>query len=200
MAKFLTMDSSIISLIVLTILYISASNYFNRLLTSYKLFLSLIRINIAIIIIDLLGWAFNGCGGYFFMLLNKAANLLLFIVVPIAPIVWYLYVDYQIFHEESNFFKVSKPLIFAFILNAAVSVISLFKGWYFYMDENNVYHRGDYFAIHLFICYFIILLSLLKILRNKDKIDRKYYKSLLLFYIPQAIGTIIQAHILRCFL
>ena len=60
------------------------------------------------------------------------------------------------------------------------------------MDNHNIYHRGDYLWVFLALCYALILYSFFTVLFNRDKIVKKHYRSLLLFYIPYLIGATLQ--------
>jgi len=80
-----TMDSSILSFIILIFIYINAYNRGGKVFVPYKLFMSLIEVNMLLIIIDILGWAFNGLPGSLNMICNQGFNLLLYVMEPIGP-------------------------------------------------------------------------------------------------------------------
>lgn len=188
-----TLDSSIISFIILIVIYINIFNRSEKVFMSYKLFIALVQANMALIIIDILGWVFNGLPGTLNMMANKGFNLLLYIMAPVGPILWILYTDYQVFHEEKRVNRLKQFLTIPFTINAAVSVVSLYTGWFFSVDGNNVYYRGGYFWIHLALCYALLAFSFICILKNRKIIEKRYYYSLLLYFVPQALGTTIQA-------
>jgi diguanylate cyclase (GGDEF)-like protein len=70
--------------------------------------------------------------------------------------------------------------------------VSLYTGWYFSVDDNNIYHRGYLFFVHLIICYSLFAYPVFFVYKNRNKLEKKYYYSLLLFFAPQVIGTTIQ--------
>jgi diguanylate cyclase (GGDEF)-like protein len=77
-------------------------------------------------------------------------------------------------------------------VNAVISVMSLFTGWFFSVDAGNIYHRGEYFWVHVAYCYALISYSFFFVLINRSLIEKRYYFSLLLFFLPQIVGTTIQ--------
>jgi diguanylate cyclase (GGDEF)-like protein len=146
----------------------------------------------ALIVIDLLGWVFNGKPGSLCLSLNVGFNLLLYITMPLAPLVWVLYSRFQVFHDETQIGKLKYPLFTLFSLNAVATVLSLETGWYFYVTPDNIYHRGEYFWIYVLFCYSILFYSLLFIIFNKARLEKSHYIALLVFSFPQLAGSIIQ--------
>ncbi|MDR3602373.1 MAG: diguanylate cyclase [Desulfosporosinus sp.] len=187
-----TMDSSIISFIILIFIYANAYNRSEKVLMHYKLFINLIRINMTLIVIDILGWVFNGLPGTMNMVYNTGFNMLLYIIVPMAPSLWVIYVKFHVFRNENRIIKVTRVLMALLAVNAVITVTSLYTGWFFSVDAGNIYHRGDYFWVHAIYCYALIAYSLYFVLINRSLIEKRYYLSLLLFYLPQTIGTTIQ--------
>lgn len=187
-----TMDSSTISFIILIFIYMNAYNRLEKVFMQYKLFIALVQTNMVLIIIDVLGWIFNGLPGPINMISNQGFNLLLYIIEPIGPMLWILYTNLQVFHDEKRIIQLKQILLILFAIHAAISVVSLFTGWFFSVDAHNIYHRENYFWIHVIFCYALLVYSFIFILINRSKIEKKYYYSLLLFYLPQAVGTTIQ--------
>ena len=192
MVTFKTMDSSILSLIILMFLYVSAYNRSEKIYTEYKLFISLIETNMIIIVIDIFGWVFNGLPGAQNMFLNTASNMVLYILVPLGPILWTLYSAFQVSHNEIVVKKLQNILKILFTIHAVVAVLSLYTGWFFTVDSQNFYHREDYFWIHIAFCYSFLIYSLYIIIKNRAKVETKYYYSMLLYVLPISIGGLLQ--------
>lgn len=187
-----TLDSSIVSFIILTFIYINAYNQSEEGFLSYRLFIHLIQINMFLIIIDLLGWAFNGLPGNLNLIYNTTFNLLLYILEPIAASLWVLYVNNQIFNDKKRLKKLSRILLFFLCLNGILSTVSVSTGWFFYVNSENIYSRGNFFLVHVAYCYGLLLCAFLMVFQNRKLIEKRYYNSLLLFFLPQLIGTTIQ--------
>lgn len=187
-----TLDLSILSLIILVLIYINAYNRSEEGFLYYRLFIYLVRINIILIIIDLFGWSFNGLPGDLNLILNRTFNLLLYIVEPMAASLWVLYLHNQIFNNKYKLKKLAAILLVFLIINAMLSSISTYTGWFFYVNSENIYSRGNFFLVHIAYCYGLLFSSFLMVIGNRRLIENRYYTSLLLFYIPQLIGTTLQ--------
>lgn len=187
-----TLDSSIISLIILIFIYINAYNRSERMFMHYRLFMDLVRVNILMLIIDYLGWAFNGLPGSLNMFGNTVSNLFLYSLAPLPPMLWIIYTDFLVFKNEYRISKIKRVLVSLFVVNAFISVLSIYTGWFFSIDALNIYHRGNYFFVHVAFCYLLIIYAFLTVLLNRRFIEKRYYYSLLLFFLPMAVGTVLQ--------
>jgi len=192
MTVFLTMDLSVLSLIILLIIYFNIYSRSNRKSIPDRLFSLLIISNMLLIVIDILGWAFNGLPGDINRSLNIGSNALLYLVTPAAPILWALYTYYQIHKDEIYLKRAAYMLAVLFVLNAAASLASVSTGWFFTVDASNIYQRGQFFWAHLACCYSIFLATFFYILINKKRLEKRYFISLLLFFVPMSIGTALQ--------
>lgn len=187
-----TFDSSILSLIVLSILYLDARSRLERKFTLYNLFMNLVLLNMVLIIIDLLTWVFDGTPGFQYELIIYAVNFLLFVIEPVGLALWILYANYLVFHDENRIAKLKKYLSIPLMINALLSIVSLFTGFFFRIDELNFYHRGDLYWVHLLLCIILLLYPFPFIFKNRKNISKKLFSSLLLFIIPITIGTTLQ--------
>jgi hypothetical protein len=190
---FYRIDINILAVILLIILFFKAYNPSKKMFVHQRLFLGMVLLNAIIIAFDTTTWFVDGLPGSPALFWNKATNLILYIIIPLAPSMWILYTDYQIKKSEANLKKILFTLGYILLSNSLLSVASLWTGWYFFIDDHNIYHRGDYIWIFLSLCYVLILYSFFTVLFNRDKINKKHYASLLLFFVPFLIGTTLQA-------
>lgn len=187
-----TLDSSIISFVVLAMIYINAYNRSEKAFLHYKLFIALVQINMAMLVIDVLAWVFNGLPGTWYLQLNTFFNILLYIMAPVAPCIWIIYADFHIFQNEERIRKTAFVLLAFLFINAVISITSIFTGWFFYVDARNIYHRGTFFMVHVVYCYLMLVYSLVLVIQNRKLLEARHYGSMLLFFIPQLIGTTAQ--------
>jgi diguanylate cyclase (GGDEF)-like protein len=192
---FKTLDSSVVSLIILVFIFINSYSRTDRLFPAHKLFNAIVLINISLLIIDYLAWVFNALPGRAFMILNAGFNCLLYVAAPAAPISWTFYIYYQVLQDEKKLHRIKKPLYALFAANSVIAILSLFTGWYFSVDVQNIYHRGPLFVIYVLYNYAMILYSAFIVLRNRKTIEKRYFYSLLLFFVPPTIGTLLQTFI-----
>lgn len=187
-----TLDGNTVSLIILVFILINIRNNAKYISMQYKIFQYMVISNIIMIIVDALSWKFNSIDGTMNLFLNTGYNFLLYVLEPIPPSLSLLYADYQIFHNENKVKNKQKVLVIFLLLNLLMCIVSLFSKGFFYVDENNIYHRGPYFAMHVVYCYGLLIYSLLLIIKNRPFIERRNYVSMLIFFVPMAIGTTIQ--------
>jgi len=187
-----TTDSSLLSLIILIIIFFNTYNRSEKVFLHYKLFIALVQINAAMIIVDLLGWIFNGLPGLLNLYLNTGFNILLYLTAPLGAVIWVCYTDYQVFRDDTRIKKLRTYLLIPWVINALLTALSLHNKWFFWVDAGNVYHRGHFYWIHTGICFGLLAYSFLFILINHKIIEKRYFFSLLLFFLPQVIGATIQ--------
>ncbi|MBB6631459.1 GGDEF domain-containing protein [Clostridium algidicarnis] len=71
-------------------------------------------------------------------------------------------------------------------------VLTQFFGWFYYIDSNNIYHRGPLFLLSASITVALIALAFVLITVNQKNIEKKYYFSLVFFAVPPLICIILQ--------
>ena len=89
-------DINILAIIILIILFFKAYRPSEKMFVHQQLFLGMVLLNALIIAFDTTGWFVDGLPGSLALFFNKAINLFLYIIIPLAPSMWILYTDYQI--------------------------------------------------------------------------------------------------------
>lgn len=125
-------------------------------------------------------------------LFNSMITLIYYILTPLPCLFWALYIESIIFHDKEKTIRRLKFLSIPAVLFAVGSVASLFGDFLFYIDVQNIYHRGAFFMIVPVICYGYILYASYRIIKNKKIIPKQDYHSLLFFAVPPLIGGLIQ--------
>lgn len=192
MDTFKTFDSTVISLIILIILYFNMYSRSQKVFTSYVLYRSLVLTNIIMLIVDFLCWYFNTLPGNFNLWGNRIANYLLYVLAPVAPLLWILYTNYQIYNDSKRLKKLSLFLIFPLAVNLIFTTVNLKTGWFYWIDEANVYYRGEYLGTLVIMSFIILGFSFVSIVRNRSIIEKQHFISLLLFFVPPVVGITIQ--------
>ncbi len=187
-----TLDANTVSLIILVFIFLNIRSSSENISMQYKLFKAMILANIGMIIIDAFAWKFNGLKGSMNLTLNTGFNFLLYVLEPIPPSLSVLYTSYHVFSSDVKVKEKQKALMAFFLLNLMICIISLFTGSFFYVDQNNIYHRGPYFALHVAYCYGLLIYSLMYLIKHKQYIEKRKYISMIVYFIPMAIGTTIQ--------
>lgn len=192
MQLFNYIEINIIASVILLIIYLNIRKSSERSLIDQKLFLSMISFSGLIILFDTLAWILNGRTGTVPGYANIAANIIYYILNPIPYMLWSVYVDYQINKNKSRVRQLMISFSMPLLVNAILSVLSPFFRLMFYVDADNFYHRSRWFFAAVVIPLFYIVFSFVVLVKQKNKINRKKYKSLLCFAIPVVIGVILQ--------
>lgn len=177
--------------LVLVILFANAYRRHTPLLFDQKLFLFLLVSCALMLIFDTMQWALDAVPGELARGLNLFFNVCYysFHLIPIA--LWCLYVRYQVCMNEKRVMRTAGPLAVLIGFNTLVSVASLWTGWYFFLDEMDVYHRGGLFWLFAVITFSCVFDAQCHIFANRKKLEDRYY-SLLLFMLPPFLGGVLQ--------
>ena len=111
-----------------------------------KLFIAMLLLTIAMLFFDIMG-RFDGNPDSLYPYLNHTGNFFIFLLNSVLPTIWFLYVNYQIYHDEERTKKLLLPLLLLNLVNGVMVVVSQFSGWYYSIDSGNIYHRGPLFFI-----------------------------------------------------
>lgn len=160
----------------------------------FRLYLEILLITMFMLIIDMFSRT-DGNLGTLYPLLNHVSNFTLFIMNPIVPSLWLMYVCLQTSHNEEKAKKLRFPLLALNAANIAMVVISQFTGWYYFIDNGNIYHRGPLFFVSVFITLFLIILAFIVIVLKQKEIGEKQLFSLLIFPLLPIAGLILQIFI-----
>jgi diguanylate cyclase (GGDEF)-like protein len=159
---------------------------------SYRLFMSAVYFMIAMLVSDIMG-RFDGRPGTFYEPVNRIGNFLDFILNPIVPSIWILYVISQTGYSRKWFNRVKIFLIGIFTAQAVMTVVSLWTGWYYRIGEDNIYHRGPLFFIPLLIPLLLILAAEMLVIFRRWRISNKQLFSLLFFPVLPLIAILLSS-------
>lgn len=176
---------------VLLIIYYHGFNYHEKDSLSSKLYMIMLNITAFLLIIDVLG-RLDGNASRFHVIFNHAGNFILFLLNPVLPSLWIVYVHYQVFLDEKRTRRLWLPLGIINLVNVIALILTQFFGWYYYIDSDNIYHRGPLFWFPALITISLILASFIIIVMNCGSLDRKRFLSLILFAVLPFVGVILQ--------
>lgn len=109
---------------------------------------------------------------------------------------WFLYFEHlretPLIKDRKNVIKLSSIIWLMGIL----LIVNFFKGFLFYVDEQNVYHRGPLFILTYILSYIYVLVAWIRIIisinKSDEKTDRHRLVLLALFPIAPGISGILQ--------
>lgn len=156
-----------------------------------RLYLLQLLTAISLLMFDAMG-RFDGLNPPWFPAVNRTGNFLLFLFSPVLPSLWFEYV-YCLTRGEKNGFDFSRKVVLALnAVNVILTVATLFTGWYYWIDESNVYHRGPAFLVSSLITIALPTWAFALTILNRRKLDRRVLKSLLFFPFPSFLGIVMQ--------
>lgn len=179
------------SISLLILIYLQTQKHIGENFLQHRLYIRMIQITILMLLVDVLS-RFDGNPGSVYLMINHIGNFSIYLLNPVLPSLWILYAQYQIFHQEEKTKRWTKPLIGINAINVVMLVLSQFWGWYYYIDADNIYHRGSLFWFPVSITFVLILFAFVLIIGNRKRIERRYYFSLVFFAIPPFVCVILQ--------
>jgi diguanylate cyclase (GGDEF)-like protein len=144
------------------------------------------------LVVDILS-RFDGKPDTVFPYINYFGNFGSFLLGPILPSLWLLYVYEQVFQKNRLVRCVSIPLVILNAVNFVILVLTQFNGWYYYIDSDNIYHRGPFFLLAASYSLGLLLIAFIMIIANRRRIEKKNFFTLVFFAIPPSICSILQA-------
>lgn len=99
---------------------------------------------------------------------------------------------------RTNFYKDKKKRIisvFPIILVVALLILNVFNHCIFFIDEYNLYHRGNYLILYYLISYtyFGSIIVTLAMALKKEEVDKKEFKRLIFFILIPIITIFIES-------
>lgn len=124
-------------------------------------------------------------GSLHFRSLHILSNILGFALTPMISLVIVLIFDRRIFKKH-------KLLLIPTLMNILASVLSPLYGFIFYVDANNLYTRGDYYFIFIFVYIFNIFILVISTLKVGKKYNYPIMRKMVVLTLFTIIGTSIQ--------
>lgn len=184
-----------INLFALTILFMIYMNMHylqEKIFFRQKIFISLLTSCAFQLVLDSLLWALDGLPGTFARNLVSTVAVIYFVNSAVPFVIWSLYVNYQVYKNETATKKVLIPLVIPAAVNALLGITSLYGGYFFYFDGNNVYHRGSLFIITPFIWLFYFLYTTIILMVHRKKFEKRHFIPMIIFMFPLLGSGLIQ--------
>lgn len=179
------------SILILIILLHQACKHTDNGFLPHRLFRFLIYGDMIVLFVDIFS-RFDGYPETYYAPLNAMGNYAIFLLGFTLPSLWLLYAHYQVFRDEKRTRKLYLPLGILNAVNMFTIVISQFYGWFYYIDAGNIYHRGPYFIVIPCIVIVLMLGTLVMILVNRVRIEKRHFFALVFYSIPPFASVFFQ--------
>ncbi|MDD3193672.1 MAG: GGDEF domain-containing protein [Oscillospiraceae bacterium] len=160
-----------------------------------RLFIRVLLSNIFFFLLDLAWIHIDGGFLQISVFANHLINGLYYVLSGLVSYFWFVYSETMLgsrtTRTRASRLLAAVPLLILIIL----SISSVKTGWLFYIDQNNYYHRGPFYAVQLLFSYGYILFAathaLITALRSKSYITRAKYLPLAFYVLfPLFFGTL----------
>ncbi len=159
-----------------------------------RLFLGMLKLSVVMMVVDSMG-RFDGNPDSIYPVINWIGNFFLFLLAPVLPSLWLIYVNYYISPDG----KISKFIKFI-IAAVNVTIFSLviasqFTGLLYSINDLNIYERGPLYIISPLLTFVLLLTSMGYVVLYKHKIQHTHFIPFMAFPAMPVIGTLLQAFI-----
>jgi diguanylate cyclase (GGDEF)-like protein len=186
-------DINSFALIISLLIFLNIRNRSRIYTFDQKLFLTVLGANALLLILDTLTWILDGKSGFLTRDFNLSVTSLYYILNPLPAMLWSFYADFQIYRDESRFKKQLVLLYIPILIIAVLTIISFFNNNMFYIDGNNIYHRGKLFFMLPVMTYFYFAYTFAYLIIKRKMIRKNEYIPLVVFAFPPFIGGLIQS-------
>lgn len=180
------------ALAILLLIYLNIRRSAVKFLLEQKLFMAMLFSNALILVWDIILWLLDGKPGLLVGASYPFLTACYYALNPAISVIWYFYADYQIYKSEKHLKKMLVPMIIPAGINLVLSLLSIFNGWMFYIDKNNIYHRGNLFYLMAGIGFFYLAYTMIMIIVKRNMLQKRDFIPFLIFVFPPYIGAVIQ--------
>ncbi|MDO9628583.1 MAG: GGDEF domain-containing protein [Acholeplasmataceae bacterium] len=192
MAVFLRIDINLISMFMLGLVFLVAYKRLDLKNILNRVYLSTILVVMTLLFVEALTCIINERPETFWIPVSYVLHILLFGIAPILSSAWYILIrNFMVTND-----RISKNLkvivIVPVVVNFILALLTPIFDFYFVIDANNVYSRGEHFFIPVLFTYSYLFLGLIHIIRNRKNIMTQEFLLLITFSIFPIIGGIVQ--------
>ena len=181
---------NVFAITILLVLFLTLALGRNRSTLSTKLFSLIILTVIIQLIADIFG-RMDGITNFSVPIANQIGNFVLFTMNPAPSVLWILFIISHIYGDVKISKQVVIPLTIYVLLHLVAMTINIFYPIYYYIDANNVYHRGPLYILSLLWIMTPLLIGfILTIIKRREIIPIKF-NSFVFYPFAPVIGLVI---------
>jgi diguanylate cyclase (GGDEF)-like protein len=157
----------------------------------HTLYLTMLLVTMALLVIDVIGRC-DGLAHPAFPVLNWWGNFLLFLITPVLPSLWVVYVYCVTTGDDSMPVGAFAALLFLNAFNIFMVTATQFTGWFYAIDAGNIYHRGPLYPVHHMITLVMLVWAYAITYQKRRNISKRVLFTLIFYPIPSLLGGILQ--------
>ncbi|MBR5441647.1 MAG: GGDEF domain-containing protein [Clostridia bacterium] len=124
------------------------------------------------------------------------ANMSYHMFTGVVSFLWFIYSESE---QKSKSVTTKTGIVLSVLPMLMLMLLVVFSaktGWIFRIDENGLYHRGDYYLVLTVTCYLYMITTsvkaLVKSFMKKHFLERQRYRSLFAFCVIPAVAGVLQ--------
>ena len=160
--------------------------------TSDRLFNHLLMTTIYMLFFDLIS-RFDGLSQPIYPFLNHVGNFFLFLFNPLISIIWFMYIHYEIYSNEKMIKRFTIGSIPILLFNAFLVIGSLFNGWIYYIDAENIYHRGSMYMLPEVMSVTVMIITFGMLILERKRFTKNHFLLYLIFGLIPGLALIAQS-------
>ena len=181
---------NVYSFAILLVLLMQGRKKASRNMLPDRLFIWILQVTALLLVLDTLG-RFDGRPDTIYPLLNHAGNFFVFLLSPVPTALWIIYVCAQVRQEKKIIRRLMIPCLVLLAVHTLLVIGTQFTGWFYTIDAQNIYRRGPLYVVSPLITLLYMLAALVMIVRNRERIEKSHYLSLLLFPVPPFLAMLL---------
>jgi len=151
---------------------------------------------LVVLLSDIGMWLLDGRAGGLIRVMLYVINIINFLMAIVVAIQWLEYAWFRIYRREMPGIRKMAPALIPFGLTAVFILSSPWTGWSFYLDDANVYHRGEFAILqYLVLLAYLLGASVMALIQRKKEAARDRRAELLtiaFFTAPPLMGGLVQ--------
>ena len=179
--------TSVLLFVLLVTIYLKRDVYS----FSSKMFRMIIITNLAMLILEVFSWTFEGADGQFAWYLNYIFNFVLVLLTPLIACLWASYIDHKIFNSIE---RVKKRFYYMYplLICAIFILINFFTPVLFTVSEDNIYNREPFIWVNALTMYSLLVYTIILAYKNRKIVNQNVLLGVSIFMILPAIGAAFQ--------
>ena len=192
MNEFFVVDINIVAMIMLSIIIYIAYKTLDKIDRVNKTFLTLSFFIVLEMFLETFVCFIDGIRGEFLKSIYYISCFVIFILAPFLSYLWFTFIKSWISPNKKEIFHRSIFLALPILINFFLVVSSLNNGNVFYIDSENIYHRGPLFLLTVLISYSYLILGCFWVISHRKKILKGEFVPFLAFGFFPLLGGMIQ--------
>jgi len=158
---------NLIGFIIILFMYINRDKTSVKKNTDKKLFEYMQIIILLYLFFDTGMYLIDGMTFKTARIINYAFSMLYYFIIPLPGLLFFLYCDYKVFNDVRGLKKRFYYYLIPAAGNVVMVIFSPFTKMIFFINENNIYARGEYFWITVVVGFSYMVSYLLLSVKNK---------------------------------